>query len=118
MGLPIALFAFTQFDYTVRMQATKSPVFLKRLRATSLTEGVSTLVLFGAAMPLKYLAGIPMAVTIVGTLHGALFLVLCVMFLGAIRAVPLPKKWALLGIVAAIFPFGPFLFDRKLRDYE
>ena len=47
--------------------------FLKRLRLLSFTEGVSTLLLFGVAMPLKYLWDMPMAVRIVGMIHGALF---------------------------------------------
>ena len=89
--------------------------YLRRLRMMSLIEGVSTLVLFGVAMPLKYLAGLPMAVTLLGSLHGGLFVLLSLMFLWAIKAVPLPAPLAMGGIVAAVFPFGPFLFDRRLR---
>ena len=92
--------------------------YLKRLRTTSLVEGVSTLVLFGVAMPLKYLADMPLAVTVVGSLHGALFTILALMFLGAIKMVPLPLTLALLGILAAVFPFGPFLFDGRLKRLE
>lgn len=90
-------------------------VYLRRLRTVSLIEGVSTLVLFGVAMPLKYLAGLPMAVTVVGSLHGALFVLLTLMFVVAVKAVPVPLPLAVTGIVAAVFPFGPFLFDRRLR---
>mgnify|MGYP001566950446 CR=1 FL=1 len=49
------------------------------LRLTTLAEGVSFLLLLGVAMPLKYLAGIPLAVAIAGWLHGILFGGLCVL---------------------------------------
>ena len=48
-----------------------------RLRAIGMLEGVSFLVLLGVAMPLKYLAGMPAAVKIVGWVHGILFVALC-----------------------------------------
>ena len=64
--------------------------FIPMLRLLSLIEGVSTLILFGIAMPLKYAAGMPLAVTIAGTVHGALFTALALMLLIAIRQVPLP----------------------------
>ena len=88
--------------------------FLKWLRCVSICEGISTLVLFGIAMPLKYLGNMPMAVTIVGSVHGALFVFLVLMFLLAIRRVPIPEKLAMHGIVAAVIPFGPFVIDRRL----
>jgi len=93
---------------------TTDPAFLKWLRRVGICEGVSTLVLFGVAMPLKYLGNMPRAVTIVGSLHGALFVLLVVMFLMAVRRVPIPSSLAMIGIVAAVFPFGPFVVDRRL----
>ena len=102
----------------LRKTTITNSLYLSRLRKVSLVEGVSTLVLFGVAMPLKYLAGMPLAVTIVGSVHGGLFVLLSLMFLGAIRAVPLSSKLALLGIVAAIFPFGPFVLDARLRKLD
>lgn len=88
--------------------------FLRRLRQLSFVEGTSTLVLFGIAMPLKYFADMPLAVRIVGTLHGVLFVGLAIAFLFAIRRVPISPRLALAGIVAAVLPFGPFVFDRWL----
>ena len=88
--------------------------FLQKLRIFSLCEGVSTLLLFFVAMPLKYMAGMPRAVTVVGTAHGALFVGVAMMFLLATHRVPLPRGLAAAGIVAAIFPFGPFVVDRWL----
>jgi integral membrane protein len=45
-----------------------------RLRLIGLLEGSSFLILLGIAMPLKYAAGMPLAVKYVGWAHGALFL--------------------------------------------
>ena len=93
--------------------------FLHRLRRLSAIEGTSTLVLFFIAMPLKYFAGFPLAVTIVGSIHGGLFVLLVLMFLLAIRKVPISVGLALGGIFGAVLPFGPFVVDRwlvRLRD--
>jgi integral membrane protein len=88
--------------------------FLRYLRTMGTIEGISTLILFGVAMPLKYLAGMPMAVKIAGSIHGLLFVLLAVMFILAIKRVPIPRSLAALGIVAAVVPLGPFVMDRKL----
>jgi len=95
-----------------------SVTFIRALRALAIIEGVSTLVLFLIAMPLKYFAGMPMAVRIVGSLHGALFVALVVMLLLAIRKVPISLKLAAAGIAAAVVPGGPFLLDRHLARLE
>ncbi|MEO1995607.1 MAG: DUF3817 domain-containing protein [Planctomycetaceae bacterium] len=94
--------------------ATINVPFLKWLRRVGVCEGISTLVLFGVAMPLKYLGNMPLAVTIVGSVHGGLFVGLVVMFLVAIRRVPISSRLAMIGIVAAVIPFGPFVVDRRL----
>ena len=92
--------------------------FVRALRHLAIIEGISTLVLFGIAMPLKYFAGMPLAVRIVGSLHGALFVALVVMLLLAIRKVPISPKLAAAGIAAAVVPGGPFLLDRHLARFD
>ena len=92
--------------------------FLGRLRLLSIIEGASTLLLFGLAMPLKYFADMPLAVRIVGSIHGLLFVCLTIAFLLAIQRVPISKGLATAGIVAAVLPFGPFVFDRWLVKLE
>jgi len=94
----------------------QSPDVLHRLRTLSLIEGTSTLILFGIAMPLKYFADMPMAVRIVGSLHGLLFVMLWVYCLYGIRRIPLAPKLGAAVMIGAIFPFGPFVVDRRLRD--
>jgi integral membrane protein len=46
---------------------------LKRFRLVATLEGISFLVLLFVAMPLKYFAGMPKAVSVVGMAHGLLF---------------------------------------------
>jgi integral membrane protein len=92
--------------------------FVRALRHLAIIEGISTLVLFGIAMPLKYFAGMPLAVRIVGSLHGALFVALVLMLLLAIRKVPISSALAAAGIAAAIVPGGPFLLDRHLARLD
>jgi integral membrane protein len=92
--------------------------FLQNLRRLGLIEGISTLILFGIAMPLKYVGGIPIAVTIAGSIHGLLFTALAVMFILAAKKVPIPRSLATLGILAAIVPFGPFVIDGRLARFS
>ena len=92
--------------------------FLSRLRLLSIVEGTSTLLLFGIAMPLKYLADMPLAVRIVGSLHGLLFACLAIGLLLATQRVPISRKLATAGIIAAVLPFGPFVFDRWLGKFD
>jgi integral membrane protein len=95
---------------------TIDKVFLNRLRRLGICEAISTLVLLGIAVPLKYLGEMPLAVEIVGPIHGFLFVCLVGTFLVAVKKVPISSGLAFAGIVAAVFPFGPFLIDRKLAE--
>jgi len=67
-------------------------------------------------MPLKYLADQPTAVSIMGLIHGGLFVIYCVVLGCAMMVNGRPIKWAIKLIVAAIVPFGPFVADRKLKN--
>lgn len=80
----------------------------------ALVESVSFLVLLGIAMPLKYLAGMPIAVKLVGWAHGALFILFCI----ALAHATLSQRWGVvrtgLIFIAGFVPFGPFLIDKSL----
>lgn len=97
-----------------------SRLFLKLLIVMCLVEGISTLVLFGVAMPMKYYAGRPEWVSVVGSLHGMLFLLVVAMFLVGKWLIPLTGRLTALGLVGAIFPLVPFWVDvlllRVLRE--
>jgi len=87
-----------------------------RLRATAFIEGCSFLLLLGVAMPLKYMAGMPLAVTLVGAVHGVLFIALAVLTLQAIREREKTFAWGVRIGVASLIPFATFALDRDLRE--
>lgn len=85
-----------------------------RVRAVGMVEGVSFLLLMGVAMPLKYLADLPLAVTYVGWVHGVLFVAFVLVLFQAWAGGALSFGKSALALLAALLPFGPFLIDRKL----
>jgi integral membrane protein len=90
----------------------KTPI--GRLRAVGLSEGVSFLLLLGVAMPLKYMAGLPIFVKVVGWVHGGLFVLFCIALVHAATK----HRWPLLRtgqlLLASLIPFGTFLVDGSL----
>jgi integral membrane protein len=87
---------------------------LPHFRRIAWVEGWSFLVLLGVAMPLKYLAGLPLAVRIVGMAHGVLFIAYVVLLalLFARKAFTFERTtWAL---ILSLVPFGTFLLERQL----
>jgi len=101
---------------------------LGRLRVIGTIEAISFLVLLLIAMPLKYLAGKPDAVFVVGMAHGVLWM----LYLLAVAEVtwrkhwpsPLalpswwrwqPTPWISAALVASVLPAGPFWLEARLR---
>lgn len=87
-------------------------------RKVAFAEGVSFLVLLFLAMPLKYLANIPMAVTIVGGLHGILFVAFLVLANEVRSDFKKDFKWMAKAFIASILPFGTFYMDREWKKEE
>lgn len=88
------------------------------LRLTGIIEGISFLVLLGIAMPLKYLAGQPEMVQIVGMAHGVLFILYILLSVIARfqYAWSWTKVWWLW--VASVVPLGTFYVDFKLLRHK
>ncbi len=79
----------------------------------SLSEGISSFLLFFLAMPLKYIFGNPILISPIGTTHGILFM------LYTFLAVYLKfeqdwtfKKFCIV-FIGAIIPGGTFYIDKK-----
>jgi integral membrane protein len=85
----------------------------KAFLITGWIEGVSLLVLFFYAMPMKYLAYDPLPVRIVGSAHGGLFLA----YLGLAFMLYDREKWPprtlILALILSSVPFGTWVFERK-----
>ena len=75
-------------------------------------EGLSFLTLLFIAMPLKYIMHEPIVVKIMGPLHGGLFLLYCALAFWTASEQEWPLKQHLMAYVAAVIPFGPFLFEK------
>ncbi|MBR56642.1 MAG: hypothetical protein CMH54_01145 [Myxococcales bacterium] len=88
---------------------------LARFRWIALIEGISYLVLLGIAMPLKYLAGIALAVKIVGWIHGILFMLYLAFGFQAARIMKWSLRFQFWAFVASLVPFGTFVLDKHLR---
>lgn len=77
-------------------------------------EAVSLLVLLAIAMPLKYVYGYPLAVRVVGSLHGLLFMA----YVGIAVVFARRDAWGLPKLVrcciASCLPFGTLVFEREL----
>lgn len=87
---------------------------LGRLRLVSLLEGASLLLLLGVAMPLKYLAGQPLAVRWVGLVHGVLFVSYALLLAQCTLELRWPARRFGLGLLLSVLPFGAFYAERRL----
>ena len=91
---------------------------LGRLRIIGWWEGVSFLVLLGVAMPLKYFAGFPGAVRVVGMAHGILFILYVFAAIQAALECNWPWKRTALVLLASVLPAGPFIVEAKILRAE
>ena len=93
-----------------------SEPLVDRFRRVAFYEGVSFLVLLGIAMPLKYLAGLPLAVRVVGLAHGLLF----IWYVILVAQLYLVRTWSVRrvaeALVASLVPFGTFVLERRLKQ--
>lgn len=91
---------------------------LGRLRLIGIIEGFSYVALLFIAMPLKYLADMPLAVRVTGSIHGLLFVTFCF----ALLQVLLQKRLSFLGSVgvflSSLVPFGTWLIDGRLKKLD
>ncbi len=84
-------------------------------RRIAISEGISFLVLLLIAMPLKYFAGLPEAVKIVGWAHGVLFVTLLFMSLEVKSILGKNFFWLVKVFIAAILPLGTFVLERQMK---
>ncbi|NOX99405.1 MAG: DUF3817 domain-containing protein [Verrucomicrobia bacterium] len=86
-----------------------------RIRIAVLVEGVSFLLLLFVAMPLKYLADLPLAVKYVGWAHGLLFIILCGLLFQGLITGSIRFSRAVLVFIASLIPFAPFVINHRLK---
>jgi integral membrane protein len=88
---------------------------LGRFRLVAILEGISFLILLLIAMPLKYMAGLPMYVKYVGWAHGVLFILYVIFLTQAWMEYNWKLKKVALAFLASLLPFGTFVLDNQLK---
>lgn len=83
------------------------------LRLSGLLEGISFLLLLGIAMPLKYIAGIPEPVAIIGWAHGILFVWYIASVFMARSEYNFTLQQTAIALAGSVLPFGTFYADKK-----
>lgn len=91
---------------------------IRKFRMTALAEGSSFLLLLFVAMPMKYFIGIPLAVRVVGSIHGLLFLASVAQLVKLRTTHQWDNRFSFSALLASLLPFGPFVFDKHLREKE
>lgn len=87
-------------------------------RKIAFIEGVSFIVLLLIAMPLKYFADMPLAVTVVGGLHGFLFVAFIILALASKMEYRKSWSWVAKAFLSSIVPFGTFWMDNTQWKQE
>jgi integral membrane protein len=87
----------------------------RTFEAVAWIEGLSYLVLLGVAMPLKYVAGLPLATSIAGLVHGLAFVVYAVVLIDGLATQQWSRRTAALGLLAGLLPAGTFVFVSHVR---
>jgi integral membrane protein len=99
------------------LQLFKTPV--GRLRILGFLEGISLIVLVFIAVPMKYLAGQPSLVKLIGPIHGLLF----TFFVITTLSVATTYRWKFSQtswkvLLACIIPFGTFYIDKHILSRQ
>ncbi len=80
-------------------------------------EGISFLLLLFVAMPMKYAGGMPLAVTIAGSIHGVLFIAFLSLLWESKRQWQLSWGMASRAVGLAVTPFGTFFLEKLLARH-
>jgi integral membrane protein len=88
---------------------------LGRFRIIAILEGISFILLLGIAMPLKYFAGMPLAVKYTGWAHGVLFIFYILLLIQVKIEYDWGWKRTAGAFIASLLPFGTFVLDARLK---
>jgi integral membrane protein len=88
---------------------------LNRFLQIGKVEGISYITLLFIAMPLKYLAAMPLAVRIVGAIHGALFVAFMAVLVYIVFKKLINIEQAFYAFLLSIIPFGTFFLKKVVK---
>jgi integral membrane protein len=95
-------------------QSASNEQLINAFITTGKIEGYSYLVLLFIAMPLKYMFQMPQWVSIVGMIHGVLFIAFIILILMMMVKAGLSFKKAFFAFLLSLVPFGTFYLRRIL----
>ena len=87
---------------------------LMKFKLVNKLEGISFIILIFIAMPIKYMAGYPIATKIVGPIHGLLVFAFIYQIIEAKKEAGFTAKESILYFILSLIPFGSFYTDRVL----
>lgn len=88
---------------------------LRIFQQIALWEAISTVVLFFIAMPLKYLADVPEAVKVAGSIHGFLVVLFVVLLIMCWSEYKWPISRVAKYFVLSLIPIVSFWVERDLK---
>lgn len=89
---------------------------MKWLQRAAIAEGLTLIALVCIAVPIKYWAGMPGLVSIIGPVHGAAFIGFVIM-IGYALSTKMIGVWGGLRLfIGALIPFGGFVNERWLHS--
>ncbi len=90
---------------------------VKNFSLINTLEGYSYIILLFVAMPLKYMAGFPLAVKLAGMAHGLLFIAFCILLIKAGEKTKWGFKENSILFIASLIPFGTFYTKKRIQSY-
>lgn len=91
---------------------------LRHLQYAALLEGTTLIVLLGIAVPLKHLLDYPVAVKVMGPLHGLAFLLYCWQVINAATSEQWKGVELFRALGSALVPLGGFFAARHFRQQQ
>ncbi len=88
---------------------------MKGLRRAAIAEAVTLLTLVCVAMPIKYIAGYPAVVSVIGPVHGLMYIVFLWFVVRSWAEGLINGPGALRLFIGAVIPMGGFVNERWLR---
>ncbi|MBE8713305.1 DUF3817 domain-containing protein [Sphingobacterium hungaricum] len=88
---------------------------LRIFQQVALWEAISTVILFFVAMPLKYLADIPDAVKIAGSIHGFLVVVFVILLIACWQTYNWTFGRVVKYFVLSLIPIVSFYVERDVK---
>lgn len=85
----------------------------KFLKFMAMLEGSSLLILLFIAVPMKRLMDMPEAVSIIGPIHGGLFILFNLILFSHLFKGNLTAVKTFVGFLASLIPFGTFIYKAK-----